>query len=647
MQDAATVLDVIGKRGARGLPVERFYRQLFNPQLFLMAYGKLYSNRGAMTPGVTGETVDGMSLAKIGAIIGALRAERYRWQPVKRVYIEKKNSSKKRPLGLPTWSDKLVAEVVRLLLEAYYEPQFSDRSHGFRPGRGCHTALSEVVDIWKGTHWFIEGDISDCFGSLDHEVMLATLAEKIHDGRFLQLVSRMLKAGYLEDWTWHATLSGSPQGGIASPVLSNVYLDRLDQWIELRLLPEYNLGRRRRPNPDYKTVEYAIARAKRHGDRAELHRLSLRRRQLPSQDPADPDYRRLRYVRYADDWLLGFAGPKHEAEEIKEKIAAFLRDELRLELSPSKTLITHAASQAARFLGYEIKAQHSDTKITRNRRAVNGAIGLFVPRDRIRQWCALYMDKGKPAQRGALLHDDDFTIIAKYQSEYAGRVQYYLLAQDVFRLGRLHWVMETSLLKTLAGKHRSTVGKMAGKYKTVIGTPAGPRKFLQVVIERDRGRKPLVARFGGIPLRRVRTADLTDQRPVMASAKRNELIHRLLAGAANSARARRALRSTTSASSQTSTSQDGGRNPPGWNSWPSDGARPLSSAAAATRTSTLAGQPRPTRNDHWRAGCEETRKPCSGRDRRKRTRPRAPRRRSTSLEVAGAGNGATWPWSRQ
>ena len=524
------MLEVIGKRGARGLPVERLYRQLFNPQLFLMAYGKLYSNRGAMTPGVTGETVDGMSLAKIGAIIGALRAERYRWQPVKRVYIEKKNSSKKRPLGLPTWSDKLVAEVVRLLLEAYYEPQFSGRSRGFRPGRGCHTALSEVVDIWKGTHWFIEGDISDCFGSLDHKVMLAIMAEKIHDGRFLQLVSRMLRAGYLEDWTWHATLSGSPQGGIASPVLSNVYLDRLDQWIEQRLLPEYNLGRRRRPNREYQVVEYAIARAKRHGDRAELRRLSLRRRQLPSQDPADPGYRRLRYVRYADDWLLGFEGPRREAEEIKERVAAFLRDELRLELSPSKTLITHAASQAARFLGYEIKAQHADTKITRNRRAVNGAIGLFVPRDRIRQWCALYSDKGKPAQRGALLHDDDFTIIAKYQSEYAGRVQYYLLAQDVFRLGRLHWVMETSLLKTLAGKHRSTVGKMASKYKTVIDTPAGPRKCLQLVIERDRGRKPLVARFGGIPLRRVRTAALTDQRPVMASAKRNELIHRLLAG---------------------------------------------------------------------------------------------------------------------
>src|SRR5215471_11561815 len=448
MQSAETVLGVLRERGGRGLPLEQLYRQMFNPQLYLLAYGRIYANKGAMTAGVTQETVDGMSLGKIDRIIEAMRFERYRFRPVRRTHIPKKNG-KTRPLGLPTWSDKLVAEVVRLLLEAYYEPKFSDRSHGFRLGRGCHTALSEVVDTWKGTHWFIEGDISDCFGSLDHEVMLAILAEKIHDGRFLQLVSRMLKAGYLEDWTWHATLSGSPQGGIASPVLSNVYLDRLDQWIEQRLLPEYNLGRRRRPNPDYKTVEYAIARAKRHRDRAELRRLSLRRRQLPSQDPADPGYRRLRYARYADDWLLGFAGPRHEAEEIKEKIAAFLRDELKLELSPSKTLITHAASQAARFLGYEIKAQHSDTKITRNRRAVNGAIGLFVPRDRIRQWCALYTDKGKPAQRGALLHDDDFTIIAKYQSEYAGRVQYYLLAQDVFRLGRLHWVMETSLLKTL------------------------------------------------------------------------------------------------------------------------------------------------------------------------------------------------------
>jgi group II intron reverse transcriptase/maturase len=529
MQSAAAVLEIIGKRGERGLPVERLYRQMFNPQLYLVAYGRIYANAGAMTPGVTGETVDGMSLAKIGAIIDVLRHERYRWQPVKRVYIPKKNG-KRRPLGLPTWSDKLVAEVVRLLLEAYYEPQFSDRSHGFRPRRGCHTALTEVVEVWKGTHWFIEGDISDCFGSLDHDLMIDILAEKIHDGRFLRLIDQMLKAGYLEDWRWHATLSGAPQGGVASPVLSNIYLDRLDQFVEQRLLPEYNLGRRRRTNRAYQVLEYAIQRAKRHNEGDTARALILQRRDLPSQDPNDPDYRRLRYVRYADDWLLGFAGPKHEAEEIKSKIATFLREELMLELSQSKTLITHATSQAAHFLGYEIKAQHSNTKITRGRRAVNGAIGLFVPQTVIRQRCALYMSKGIPAQRGALIRDNDFTIVAQYGSEYAGLVQYYLLAQDVFRLARLRWVMETSMLKTLAGKHHSTVTKMARKYKTTIETSAGPRVVFQVSVERDRGRKPLVARFSGIPLRRNRTTVLIDQRPVMASAKRNELIHRLLAG---------------------------------------------------------------------------------------------------------------------
>jgi group II intron reverse transcriptase/maturase len=443
------------------------------------------------------------------------------------VYSDKKGSTKRRPLGLPTWSDKIVAEVVRLLLEAYYEPRFSDRSHGFRPGRGCHSALDEVVSVWKATHWFIEGDISDCFGSFDHELMVKILAEKIHDGRFLQLIERMLKAGYLEDWTWHDTLSGCPQGSIASPIMSNIYLDRLDQFVEQQLIPDYHRGRRRRPNPGYQSLENQIAKARRHGDREALRR---ERRTLPSQDPGDPGYRRLRYVRYCDDFLLGCAGPKHEAEQIKERIRVLLREELELELSESKTLITHATSQAAHFLGYEIRAQHADTKITRHRRAVNGAIGLFVPKAVIRDRCARYMSKGKPAQRGPLLHDTDFTIVAKYGCEYRGLVQYYLLAQDVFRLTRLHWVMETSMLKTLAGKHKSTVAKMARRYKAAIDTPHGRRTCFQVTVQREEGSRPLVARFGGIPLKRQRTAVITDRQPIMATTRRNELIHRLLAG---------------------------------------------------------------------------------------------------------------------
>jgi group II intron reverse transcriptase/maturase len=527
MQDAETVLGIIRERGRRGLPLERLYRQLFNPQLFLLAYGRIYANKGSMTPGVTAETVDGMSMAKISSIIGALRTESYRWSAARRVYIPKKNG-KRRPLGVPTWSDKLVAEVVRLLLEAYYDVQFSDRSHGFRPGRGCHTALSEVAVAWTGTHWFIEGDISDCFGSLDHPIMVGILAEKIYDGRFLRLIERMLHAGYMEDWRWNATLSGAPQGGTASPILSNIYLDRLDRFIEEHLLPEHNRGGPRRKNPAYLANKSQIEKAQRRGDLEAVRLLKQQRRHLPSGDPKDPGFRRLKYVRYCDDWLLGFAGPKHEARQITSRIRQFLREELKLELSESKTLITHATSQAARFLGYEIRVQHNDTKITRGRRAINGVVGLFVPSSAIRERCARYTKGGKPAPRGPLLHDEDFSIVSAYGTEYRGFVQYYLLAQDVHRLNKLRWVMETSMLKTLATKHKSTVTKMARSYKAVIDTPDGPRTCFEVTARRKQG-KPLVARFGGIPLKRRPTAVLTDRQSI-APVRRNELIHRLRAG---------------------------------------------------------------------------------------------------------------------
>ncbi|RSS32423.1 maturase [Streptomyces sp. WAC05858] len=531
MQNAETVLGIIQERGRRRLPLERVYRQLFNPQLFLMAYGRIYRNAGAMTPGSSGETVDGMSLEKIDAIIGALRSESYRWMPVKRVYIDKKGGTRKRrPLGLPTWSDKLVAEVVRLLLEAYYDVQFSDHSHGFRPGRGCHTALQAVAKHWTGTRWFIEGDISDCFGSLDHEVLLRTLGEKVDDGRFLRLIDHMLKAGYLEDWKWNATLSGAPQGGVASPILSNIYLDRLDQFVEQQLLPEYNRGKQRRNHPEYHRLDGRMYWAKRRGDRAAIRQLRLMKRSLPSRDPYDPGYRRLRYIRYADDWLLGFAGPKHEAEEIKGRVKGFLRGELKLELSDSKTLITHATNQAARFLGYEVKAQRCDTKLTGPRRSASGIIGLYVPRDVIRQRCAPYMSGGKPVQRGVLHHDSDFSIVAAYQAEYRGLVQYYLLAQNVGHLNRLRWVMETSMLKTLAGKHKSTVNRMARKYRASVKTDYGPRPCFEVRVERGEGKEPLVARFGGIPLRRQRTAVVHDRQPLTPNQiNRSELVKRLLA----------------------------------------------------------------------------------------------------------------------
>jgi group II intron reverse transcriptase/maturase len=523
MQSAETVLGVLRERGRRGLPCDELYRQLFNPQMYLLAYGRLYSNQGALTPGPDGETADGMSLGKIGRIIDALRHERYRFRPARRVYIPKKNG-KVRPLGLPAWSDKLVGEVIRLLLEAYYEPRFSDRSHGFRRGRGCHTALGEVANTWTGTTWFIEGDISDCFGSLDHDLMIRTLAEKIHDNRFLRLLRNMLEAGYLEDWVWNATYSGAPQGGVVSPILSNIYMDRLDKFVETVLIPEYTRGPRRRRNPPYERAMKAAAAAHRRGDHRVASTWRTQRRQLPSSDPQDPDYRRLRYVRYADDHLLGFIGPKAEAEQIKARLATFLREDLKLELSEDKTLITHARTDAAEFLGYEIITQDS-----RSRPRVNGRISLRVPAEKIKAKRALYLDRGQPASRTELMHRDDLTIISTYGSEFRGLVQYYLPASNVSRLNRLQWVAETSMLKTLARKHDATVSKMARKHKTKIDTPYGPRKCFEATVERP-GKKPLVARFGGIPLKRQRTAILDDRLPEPVATRGKELISRLRAG---------------------------------------------------------------------------------------------------------------------
>ena len=506
----------------RGLPCNELYRQLFKPDLYMLAYGRLYSNHGAMTPGVSGETADGMSTARIGSVIDALRHERFRFEPAKRVYIPKKNG-KKRPLGLPSWTDKLVGEVIRLLLEAYYEPRFSDCSHGFRPRRGCHTALTKVAETWTGTTWFIEGDISDCFGSLDHETMLSILGEKILDNRFLRLIKQMLQAGYLEDWTWNATLSGAPQGGVVSPVLSNIYMDRLDKFAETVLIPGYTRGVHRKNNPAYFKMTRAIGRARKRGDRAAVRELRKQRRGLPSQDPRDPGYRRLRYIRYADDHLLGFTGPRAEAEQVKARLAQFLREDLKLELNEDKTVITHGRTEAAMFLGYEITVQHSQ-----DRPAVNGGIGLRVPQAVIKAKCAPYLKRGKPERRTELINRDDLAIISSYGAEYRGLIQYYLLAGDVWRLSRLEWVAKTSMLKTMAAKHDSPVSKMARKYKATISTPHGPRTCFEASVERP-GRKPRIARFGGIPLRRQKKAVIDDRSPVPVP-RRKELTSRLQTG---------------------------------------------------------------------------------------------------------------------
>ena len=533
MQSAKAYLELIRERGKKGLPLERIYRQLFNQDLFLMAYGKISRNKGAMTHGVTDETPDGMSLEKIGVIIEALRHERYQWLPARRTYIPKKNG-KKRPLGMPVWSDKLVQEVIRLILEAYYEPQFSDHSHGFRAERGCQTALREIYRTWLGTAWFIEGDISQYFDKLDHELLLKTLEEKIQDGRFINLMRELFNAGDMEDWTFNRTLSGVPQGGIVSPILSNILLDKLDKFVETVLIPKYTKGVTRGRNHEY---ERLMNRSKYHRQRGNVEKAEELRKQaqtLSSRDANDPEYRRLKYVRYADDFLLGFNGPKSEAEEIKQALRDFLRDELKLELSEEKTLITHAKSQAARFLGYEVTTIQDDpkrliTKKGRDRRSLNGKIGLRVPKDVRETKCKSYMRKGHPMHRATLLQENDFTIITTYQLEFRGIAEYYRLAYNMGTLNKLKWVMEYSLLKTLANKFKMSVAKVYEKYGAELVVKDKKYKVLQVRISRQE-KKPLVATWGGVSLSWDSKATLAEQPLTVKRGNHSELVQRLLAG---------------------------------------------------------------------------------------------------------------------
>jgi len=430
----------------------------------------------------------------------------------------------------------LVQEVVRSLLEAYFEPQFSDHSHGFRPQRGCHTAFREIYHTWSGTTWFIEGDISQCFDKLNHELLIKTLEEKIHDGRFIRLIQKLLDAGYMEDWTFNQTLSGVPQGRVVSPILANILLDKLDTFVENVLIPQYTRGTKRKGNPEYRALLKKSQRQRKRGNIERAEELRKHAQMMPSAMTNDPDYRRLRYVRYADDFLLGFIGPRTEAEEIKQQLRTFLHEQLKLELSEDKTLITHAVSEAARFLGYEVTMLQNDTKRTKRNtrgveamcRSVNRHIGLRVPKDRIEAKIKRYMRNGKAIHRNELVERSDYTIVMEYQLEFRGIANYYRLAHNLApRLKELRWVMETSLTKTLASKHKISVSKVYEKYAAKLLVDGKEYKGLQATVPRPE-KPPLVATWGGIPLKRDMKATLPERLPVLWNT-RTELVQRLLA----------------------------------------------------------------------------------------------------------------------
>lgn len=493
MRSPQNVLESLSSKACNSnYQYQRLYRNLYNPEFYLTAYQKIQAKQGSMTAGTDGKTVDGMGMKRINALIAKLRDFRYQPSPARRTYIPKANG-KKRPLGIPSFDDKLVQEVVRMILESIYEPTFLNTSHGFRPKRSCHTALQHVQKNFTGVKWFVEGDIKGCFDHVDHHVLVNILRRRIQDEHFIGLIWKFLKAGYMEDWVYHNTYSGTPQGSIISPILANIYLNELDVFMA-QYAQTFRQGDKRRINPDYKKTldkrrgkqewlkrnEHKISQEQKAAVKAEIDEINQYLRTIPYVDPMDDGYKRLVYVRYADDFLIGVIGSKVDAKQVKADVGQFIRQQLHLELSQEKTLITHG-SDFAQFLSFQITAsteQNSTrTKAGYIKRSYTGRIKLYVPKEkwlkRLLSYGALKIQYDKnngnkeiwePICRSGLRNLDDLEILNQYNAEIRGLYNYYRIAHNATVLNNFLYVMKYSMYKTFAGKYRTSMRKIIQKY---------------------------------------------------------------------------------------------------------------------------------------------------------------------------------------
>lgn len=466
---------------------DRLYRNLYNPEFYLKAYTRIYAKPGNMTKGTDGNTIDGFSIQRINSLIESLKNESYQPKPSKRVYIPKSNG-KKRPLGIPSFDDKLLQEVIRMILEAIYESNFQSSSHGFRPKRSCHTALESVRKSFTGIRWFIEGDIEAFFDNIDHHILVSILRKRISDEKFIRLIWKLLKAGFIDDWKFHKTYSGTPQGGIVSPLLSNIYLNELDKYMET-YKENFRKGEKRAVNKEYKRREHLVYWHKKKlkkvwdglsdEEKTEgIKKYKTLKQNLLAVDfanPMDTSYKRIQYVRYADDFIIGVIGSKNDCLEIKDDLTAFLKERLRLNLSKEKTLITHSANKA-RFLGYDITIKRSAHTMTDIKgalmRSQNMRCKLYMPDEkwinRLKEYSAVKITKDglwKATHRKYLINNDDLEIISVYNSEIRGIYNYYKIANNAHRLNSFYYFMKYSFLRTLGAKYQTSVAKIYSQFR--------------------------------------------------------------------------------------------------------------------------------------------------------------------------------------
>lgn len=492
MRNPNDVLVSLTKNAKReGYRFSRLYRNLYNPDFYALAYQNIYANMGNMTAGTNEETIDGMSVKRVNTLIESLKDHSYTPNPAKRVNIPKKNG-KTRPLGIPSFSDKLVQEIVRMLLEAIFELNMSECSHGFRPQRSCHTALAKVSKEFKGATWFIEGDIESFFDNINHHKLIELLRNKIDDEYFISLIWKFLKAGYVDNGVRITTYSGTPQGSLISPILSNIYLNELDNYMD-EYMKSFNKGDKRKSSKAYTSAkDKARWIEKQKYTNEEWQNLSVEERKysiktvrafkkqsknMNSTNMMDPNFRRLKYVRYADDFICSVIGSKDEALQIKEDIKSFLENQLALKLSPDKTLITHGHKKA-RFLGYDIFVSDSNDQITTasgiKGRFFKGRIKLEIPKDK---WVGKLLElealkikqvDGKeifePIHRNFMISNDDLEILNQFNSEIRGFKNYYTMADNISVLNNFYYIMSYSMFKTYAAKYKTRISVIRKKY---------------------------------------------------------------------------------------------------------------------------------------------------------------------------------------
>jgi group II intron reverse transcriptase/maturase len=482
-------LEALGTISQQGKRLNGLFRLMENPLLWHEAYANIYANHGALTKGADDVTLDGFSHKRVNAIIAQLKAGTYCFKPVRRTSIRKANG-KKRPLGVSSGNDKVVQEVVRIILERIYEPVFDNNSHGFRPGRSPHTALEQIRQEWTAVKWLVDMDLQSYFDSIPQDVLIALLEKKIEDKRFIRLIKAMLDAGYLEDWTYHTTYSGVPQGSIASPILANVVLHALDLFMK-HLKHQFETGKRRKANKDYIHYSNKINRLRRKYDTLKgkeenteklqeikqvIQQLKQRRRKVPSSDPFEEAYKRLYYCRYADDFGVGIISSKADAEAVRQKIKQYVEGTLKLTVSEKKSRIRHA-KEGVMFLGYWIKTYTGNriVKVKRGKRhftfeSVNERLQLQIPPEKLLKFCISKRygnyNAGKTRHKQDLVNLSDAEIILAYNAELRGFANYYAPALNAKRdMNKLAYLWWQSLLKTLARKHKTTVNKTAKRLK--------------------------------------------------------------------------------------------------------------------------------------------------------------------------------------